>query len=267
MALSIVLFKVYIMSKTKGIIVYRGPSMYNAKPIVAVLTRSNNRKTGNMVQLWILSDETNPIEASRGGYDASVCGKCPHMGKPAPDKINGWADGRTCYVNLIHGPSAVYKGLQRGIYSEANHVNVRGFLSGNMLRLGAYGDQAALPVALIDLLVSYSRGHTGYSHVHNMREHDASVYKTSMFSADNKRDAINAHSKGYRTFRVIPVDVWKEKQKGELLSNEIICPATPEGGNKSTCVNCGLCNGMHSNGAKNIAVVAHGSSRNKIREA
>jgi hypothetical protein len=255
-------------SKTKGIIVYRGSSMYNAAPIVAVLTRSSNRKTGtsknNMVQLWILSDETNPIEASRAGYDASICGKCPHMGKPNPDKIKGWSDGRTCYVNLIHGPSAVYKGVQRGIYSEANHENVKGFLSGNMLRLGAYGDPAALPVALVDLLVSYSKGHTGYSHAHNMQEHDANVYKTSMFSADNKRDAITAHAQGYRTFRVIPVAAWQEKQKGELLSNEIICPATPEGGNKSTCVNCGLCNGMHSNGAKSIAVVAHGASKNKI---
>ncbi len=257
-------------SKAKGIIVYRGPSMYNAAPIVAILTRSNNRKTGtsksNMVQLWILSDEANPIESSRRGVDASICGKCPHMGKPAPDKVKGWADGRTCYVNLIHGPSAVYKGLERGIYSEATHDNVKGFLSGNMLRLGAYGDPAALPVALIDLLVSYSRGHTGYSHAHSMKEHDAKVYQNSMFSADNKRDAIAAHSKGYRTFRVIPVAIWQEKQRGELLSNEIICPATPEGGNKSTCVDCGLCNGMQSK-AKNIAVVAHGASRNKITGA
>ncbi len=253
-------------SKIKGVLVYRGASMYNAKPIVAVLTRSTNRKTGNMVQLWILSDEANPIEASREGFDSSVCGKCPHMGEANPSKPTGWADGRTCYVNLIHGPSAVYKGLERGIYSEANHDNVRGFLSGNMLRLGAYGDPAALPVGLIDLLVSYSRGHTGYSHAHNMREHDVSVYKTSMYSADNKRDAIAAHAQGYRTFRVIPVAVWQEKQKGELLSNEIICPATPEGGNKSTCVDCGLCNGMQSN-AKSIAVVAHGSSRNKITGA
>jgi hypothetical protein len=265
-----------MVQKVKGVIVYRGPSMYNAKPIVAVLTRSSNRKTGtsknNMVQLWILSDETNPIEASRNGVDVSICGKCPHMGKPNPDKNKGWANGRICYVNLIHGPSAVYKGLERGIYTEANHENVRGFLSGNMLRLGAYGDPAALPVALIDLLVSYSQGHTGYSHVHNMlwegyEGYSSNVYKNSMYSADNKRDAITAHSKGYRTFRVIPVQVWKEKQKGELLSNEIICPATPEGGNKSTCVNCGLCNGMHSNGAKNIAVVAHGSAKNKIAGA
>ncbi len=255
-----------MVQKSKGIIVYRGASMYNAAPIVAILTRSSNRKTGNMVQLWILSDETNPIEASRTGADVSICGKCPHMGKPNPDKVKGWADGRTCYVNLIHGPSAVYKGLERGIYSEANHKNVKGFLSGNMLRLGAYGDPAALPVGLIDLLVSYSRGHTGYSHAHNMQEYDSSVYKNSMFSADNKRDAITAHSKGYRTFRVIPVDVWQEKQRGELLSNEIICPATPEGGNKSTCISCGLCNGSQSK-AKNIAVVAHGSSRNKITEA
>ncbi len=255
-------------NKTKGVIVYRGSSMYNAAPIVAVLTRSNNKKTGtsknNMVQLWILSDEANPIESSRMGVDASICGKCPHMGKPAPGKVKGWADGRTCYVNLIHGPSAVFKGLQRGIYTEANHDNVKGFLSGNMLRLGAYGDPAALPVALIDLLVLYSRGHTGYSHAHNIQEYDSSVYKNSMFSADSKRDAITAHAQGYRTFRVIPVQVWKEKERGELLANEIICPATPEGGNKSTCNDCGLCNGMQSN-AKSIAVVAHGASRNKIR--
>ncbi len=252
------------MSKSKGIIVYRGPSLYNGKPIVAILTRSSNRKTGNMVQLWILSDEANPIEASRNGIDVSICGKCPHMGKPNPDKIKGWTDGRTCYVNLIHGPSAVYKGLQRGIYTEATTANVHGFLSGNMLRLGAYGDPAALPLGLVDLLVGYASGHTGYTHGDTVAGLNVD-YSHVMASADSKREAILHHANGHRTFRIIPIAAWNEKGKGELLANEIICPATPEGGNKAQCNNCLLCNGSKSK-AKSIAVVAHGASKNKISE-
>lgn len=252
------------MSKSKGLIVYRGPSRYDGAPIVAVLTRSNNRKTGGMVQLWILSDSTDPISASRTGADFSVCGGCKHRGKPS-DKPTGWAIGRTCYVNLGQAPLGVYKALQRGVYTVVTtHDQVQQYLQGNMLRLGAYGDPSALPVGLVDLLVSYASGHTGYTHGDTVPGL-AVDYSNVMASADSKREAILHHANGNRTFRVIPIATWNAKGKGELLANEIICPATPEGGNKAQCADCLLCNGSKSK-AKSIAVVAHGTSKNKIME-
>ena len=55
--------------------------MLNRAPIVAILTGlrspSANRKTGAMAQLWILSADESPVDASQSGADASVCGDCP----------------------------------------------------------------------------------------------------------------------------------------------------------------------------------------------
>lgn len=252
------------MSKPKGLIVYRGPSRYDGAPIVAVLTRSNNRKTGGMVQMWILSDTIDPISASRTGVDRSVCGNCPHMGIPS-NKSTGWAIGRTCYVNLGQAPLGVYKALQRGAYAAVTtSEQVQQYLGGHMLRLGAYGDPSALPMDLVDLLVSYASGHTGYTHGDTVQGLTVD-YSNVMASADSKREAILHHANGRRTFRIIPVSTWNEKGKGELLANEILCPATPEGGNKAQCNDCLLCNGSQSK-AKSIAVIAHGVSRNKIIE-
>ena len=65
----------------KGIVFYRGPSQIDGKPIVAVATlKSNNRKTGDMIQTWILRSMMSPIRALATGGDRSICGDCFHRG-------------------------------------------------------------------------------------------------------------------------------------------------------------------------------------------
>jgi hypothetical protein len=47
------------------IVLYRGPSLLDGSPIVAIATiGSTNVKTGPMVQTWILRADMNPLEAS-----------------------------------------------------------------------------------------------------------------------------------------------------------------------------------------------------------
>jgi hypothetical protein len=54
-----------------------------------------NRKTGNMIQVWILCANESPVAAVKSGSDGIVCGDCKHRG-------NGFSD-RTCYVNVGQG--------------------------------------------------------------------------------------------------------------------------------------------------------------------
>ena len=247
----------------KSLVIYNGPSAYDGKPIVAIIQRSSkNTKTGNLAQLWILSAEHDPITASRTGEDYAVCGNCKHRGKAAPNKSTGWASERACYVNLVHGPLAVYKAWERGVYKRAKTIgDVQALLSGQTLRLGAYGDPGALPDGMIGLLVQMSDGHTGYTHSQTAFNDSHAIEKIArhvMLSADSKAEAMHAHGRGFRTFRVIPIAAWKANGKAELLSNEIICPASKEAGNKTTCGECKLCGGS-SQKAKSIAIVAHGT--------
>jgi hypothetical protein len=79
-------------------IVYQGPSLIDGQPIVVLVqTGSKNRKTGDMVQTYILRSDIDPISASRTGQDSSICGDCIHKGQ-ASDKEQGQAINRTCYV-------------------------------------------------------------------------------------------------------------------------------------------------------------------------
>ena len=46
--------------REKGFIIYDGPSMLDGEPIVAIATmKTSNRKTGEMVQVWILRSDVN----------------------------------------------------------------------------------------------------------------------------------------------------------------------------------------------------------------
>lgn len=68
----------------KSVELWRGPSRIDGEEIVLVATgasplqgeQSGNRKTGRMVQTYILPVAVPPSEAVKTGADVSVCGDC-----------------------------------------------------------------------------------------------------------------------------------------------------------------------------------------------
>jgi hypothetical protein len=70
------------MAKAESFIIYRGPSLIDGEPIVAIAqVSSRNAKTGSMVQTFIMRADMDPITANRTGADHAICGTCPHRGK------------------------------------------------------------------------------------------------------------------------------------------------------------------------------------------
>ena len=71
-------------SRYETAIVWRGPSPVDGEAIMLVVTgasplaskQSHNKKTGPMVQTWILVEKMLPIMAVMSGADRSVCGSC-----------------------------------------------------------------------------------------------------------------------------------------------------------------------------------------------
>src|ERR1700686_2282782 len=98
--------------KPNGVILYEGPSLLDGAPIVAIATglnsKSTNRKTGAMVQTYILRANVSPTEAVASGGDKSICGDCRYRGTRGKR--------RTCYVNVGQGPNAVYRAYRGGRY-------------------------------------------------------------------------------------------------------------------------------------------------------
>lgn len=246
-------------------IIYEGPSMLDGSPIVAICTTgSGNTKTGNMFQLYILAADKKrtPLDINRLGLDTGICGNCTLKGIPAPHKEKGTAEKRPCYVVLFQGPLIVWKGWKAGKYPAMLPADLAEFGAGETIRLGAYGDPAAIPPAIIQALISEAAGHTGYSHQWDIIGSDnrPALASFSMISADNIAEARRHWKNGRRTFRVI-------KKLSDLdKTAEIICPATSEGGRRTTCADCKLCSGSAIK-AKNIAAVVHGNGQKYLAGA
>ena len=238
------------MKKVTGYVVYQGPSLIDGSPIVAIaLTKSSNAKTADMIQTYIIRSDMDPRDASKTGADRAICGDCQHRGTATDDPKAKLAKNRSCYVVIGQGPVIVFKGFVAGKYPKADKVSAIG--KGRMVRIGTYGDGAAVPSSVWNELISEAEGHTGYSHQANTEGADfnAALY---MQSVESVAAASLSWSLGRRTFRIVA------NVNDVIRGSEIVCPATAEGGAKTTCEKCGLCAGNSVN-AKSIAVVAHGS--------
>ena len=251
-----------------GAVIYRGPSNLDGEPIVAILTglktASTNRKTGAMLQTYILPDREkgSPVTWVIEGADRSVCGRCPHRRQLAC--YCGWAgfpeervldrcpecgaddleSVRTCYVNLGKGPNLVAGAFRRGRYHDARDPRaIARLASGRGVRLGTYGDPAAVPTWVWEALVSSASYHTGYTHQFGTEGFDSTLLGLCMRSADSLDDAAKDDS---RTFLVRPIGA-------PLPEGYADCPSI----RGVQCADCRLCGGG-SVEARSISIEAHG---------
>jgi hypothetical protein len=207
---------------------------------------SKNAKTGGMVQTYILRQDIAPHEAVKVGADASICGDCKHRG-------DGTGKGRTCYVTVFQGPLSTWKAWTRGAYPIASHGEARRTMAGKRVRLGTYGDPAAVPLEVWESLLVDALGWTGYTHQWQ-NPTNAEYADYLMASADTPEEAREAWAEGWRTFRVsMPLH-------DARMSGEAVCPASEEAGKKLQCADCMACHGTALGRRGSITIRAHGSS-------
>lgn len=233
-------------SARPGYVLWEGPSPVDGQTIVAIATvESSNRKTGNMIQVWILRCDRAPHDAVKAGVDRSICGDCIHRG-------DGTGKGRTCYVDLSRAPLAVWTAYRRNVYGD-----LPGFMTylssrrkPRSIRWGAYGDPAMLPQRLVSLINSHDMvaGHTGYTH--QWRQPWAQWARgTFQASVDGFGQYLQADEAGWRVFLVLP------KHQVQQPVGVSQCPATVEA-SQAHCLTCRLCDGAKLH----VFVVAHGSN-------
>jgi len=233
-------------------ILYEGESKLDGKNIVVVLTglerKSNNPKTGDMLQTFIMRQDIAPNEALKTGDDYSVCGDCKHR------PIN---KGK-CYVNVWQAPLQVWKKYKRGGYDKPSESQIREAVTGRMVRLGAYGDPMAVPMRVWTNVIKTAKGHTGYTHQWDMFSTNNGKWQALvMASADTPEEARHAKQKGFRYFRVMPKNTPLKDLEDIIKQAEVLCPASKEAGEKTQCAKCKLCSGTTSKSWKSIAIVQH----------
>lgn len=237
--------------KSNGAVIWEGASLLDGAPIVVIViglitraARKVNRKTGAMLQTYILRSDIAPMAAIHAGLDASICGTCVHRG------ADGDGTGRTCYVNIGQGPTVVFKQYAKGGYPRVNDAAPLG--RNRMVRLGTYGDPAAVPAYVWHNLLNDAKGSTGYTH--QWRAIDARVWAPLvMASADTAQDAQDAWRMGYRTFRVAMTNV-------KIEGREVLCPASKEAGAKVQCEQCKACSGTSTGRKGSIYIPLHGGT-------
>jgi hypothetical protein len=96
----------------------------------------------------------------------------------------------------------------------------------------------------------------GYSH--QWRDARFAAFKLlCMASADTPRQAAEAQSLGWRTFRVKGPQALK-------LAGEVTCPASKEAGQKTVCASCKACGGDSSKARASIVINAHGPTAKRF---
>ena len=220
-----------------GVILYDGPSRIDGQPIVAIATSGSlNRKTGSMVQTWIMLRDIPPHEAIRTGADVSVCGSCILRGK-------------SCYVVPWYGPLNVWRALHRGAYQTAGAADL---CRGELLRLGSYGEPTAVPFDVWSPLLEGSAGHSGYTQ--RWARDDCQEYRgTLMASVHSVEQARYALELGWRYYRT-------RMASEQRLAHERMCPASKEAGAHVTCARCLGCAGADQIGRPlGYTIVLHGN--------
>jgi hypothetical protein len=226
----------------RGFVVDRGISPLDGSPYVAVLVlRSENGKTGDMCQVYILRPDLSPLDAIATGADRTICGDCPHRRRWV-EALQRWV--RTCYVDVGKSVTSVWRAFTRGSYPEYDPALHARYIRGRRIRWGAYGDPAILTESVVRTLTALADGHTGYSH---QWRHDWAQWCRGLFQAscDSFADYLAASDMGWRTFAVVP--------QGDAPYSGKLCPATAAD-SQAQCLTCRLCDGAKTD----IFVEAHG---------
>lgn len=241
-----------------GMIIYRGPSLLDSvasrtgttieagTPIVVLATfggTTTNVKTGNEIQTYIIRADMKPSEAIAGGHDGAICGDCIHR------SVASGGSG-TCYAHHVarRAGNSTYRQYTAG---RSQGLDVSPF-RGRVLRLGSYGDPAAVPFSAWQPLLDVVAGWTGYTH--QWRVCDQRLRDYCMASCDNEDDLVAADAAGWRGYVVHPVGTPKPSPVLASGASIVPCPSP-----RIKCESCLKCSGTGMGRRGHVSIQAHGA--------
>lgn len=211
--------------KVSGAVLYEGPSRINGEPIAAVMVYgSDNKKTGDIPQVWLFQPGVHPYQARVDGSDVAVCGGCI------------LAKNRGCYVQWTT-LKPVTESYGKGNYGDIDHA--RWWFrrnSPNAVRIGAYGDPVAVPLEVWERLAELPPRPTIIGYTQMWRSPLAKGYqKFCMASTKSPQEYADAKRLGWRSYRVaLPQDT-------TLAQGQQWCPEVLS--DEDTCKGCRMCSG------------------------
>ena len=232
----------YAPSLKNRMVVWEGAGP-DGTPLVVLATgfdkASANGKTGDEIQTFILRADMDPMTALKSGGDTAICFDCPHRAKTS-------GGTGACYVRVYHAPLSTWRAHQRNGSMPFDPAK----FAGRKVRIGSYGDPAAVPMHVWHAIAGTADGVTGYTHQWRTTP-ELSAY--CMASVDDPSHARVARAAGFRSFIVRGADAPKP-------AGAVICPASAEAGKRTTCASCMQCGGTSGGRKADITIIAHGST-------
>jgi hypothetical protein len=183
--------------------------------------------------------------ANYKGLDRAICGDCKHR------------IFRSCYVNIRHGPAHVWNAWKRGVYRSVQcwEPELDHLMAGRYVRIGSYGDPAAVPIAVWNGLLRAAAGSTSYTH--QWRTCPQKYQDICMASCETPKEAADAIAKGWRVF-------YARQEDEKLPAGFFVCPASAEAGKKTDCQHCQSCRGGVNDGKRMPCIKMHGTCWKRV---
>lgn len=240
-------------------ILYHGPAAkpYRGTISVVLFRSSSNPKTGDCLAIAILPGEGVDAVRDRSlGLDRPACGTCPLR-----SIMSGGKGG--CYVSsvaLMGYAGAARSAWDRPVGIPADLSNTWPSRGGSPLplRLGAYGDPAAIPPDVVGELIGAGDAAGawtwGYTHGwrHSGAQHLRDVCMASVESEAGHRQAVTL---GWRVYRIVT------GSDAIGATGLVEC----ESAIGTACTDCGQCRGSNGEG-EGRAIVVHGPSVRRATE-
>lgn len=188
---------------------------------------STNRKTGNMIQTWIMNKDS---------LEGGACNDCTSLD--------------LCYV--FQGKKSIQKKLERDGYEDIQ-VN----LEKKRVRVGTYGDPTVFPLSVWqDLGI---KKHTGYTHFWRLPH--VQEYKSFLMASVETLESYHlAKELGWKVFYNM-LDVYLGLISIEQVLNETSMIECPNSTHDLSCYDCLLCD--PKKGGKDIYIKPHGGRLSK----
>lgn len=188
---------------------------------------SSNRKTGPMIQTWIMNKETK---------EGGACNDCTSLD--------------LCYV--FQGKISIQKKMKRDGYEEIQ-VN----LEKKRVRVGTYGDPTVFPLKVWEDL--NIKKHTGYTHMWRLPH--VQEYKPFLMASVETLESYHlAKELGWKAFYNM-LDVYLGLVSIEQVLNETSMLQCPNTTHEISCYDCLLCD--PKKGGKDIYINPHGGRLSK----
>lgn len=149
------------------------------------------------------------------------------------------------FLSMLRSIAKVYNNwCDIPVFAPSIHQELLALADGKYVRFGTYGEPVLHGIDLVKDMVDVAKSWTGYTHQWHRYPEFSEVFMASTHTPLMEE---KARSHNWRSFVAL----------SSPTESFVNCPASKEGGFKTSCDKCGLCSGTLGKGKKSVYILEH----------